>query len=269
MVHRHLRLSSRPSDRAKVRRRRAWPGSESRDPVIRIASDMGEGGDYWVPARASPASSHARLQGAVAGLAWPGRQLVGVGAVPPERGDVARGADANLICFVFIASTMFERMLADPFREWLPDVAADAVVVDPSNIGAEAQRNLWSFSITSEMAAALSIADVEAFAAEVADARRAWLSARGAGPMVLYWWHDTMAGQLRFSLVSAVHGRLPFGCHVIPAASFRVIAGEWLKSPHLDGIPWSEFRELSPGEESTLDDEPPPLNLPVWSLRLP
>jgi hypothetical protein len=148
----------------------------------------------------------------------------------------------------------------------LPDVAADAVVVDPDNIAAEAHGNQWSFSITLEEAAAVSIADVEAFAAAVAEARSAWLSARGAGPMVLYWWHDEQAGQLRFSLVSAAHGRLPFECHVIPAASVRVIAQAWLTSPYREGIPWSATRRVAAGEEDT---EQPPLNLPVWSLRLP
>ena len=159
-------------------------------------------------------------------------------------------------------------MVANPFPEWLPDVVADAVVVDPSNIAAEAHGNQWSFSITPEMAAAVSIADVEAFAAGVADARRAWLSARGAGPMVLYWWHDEQAGRLRFSLVSAAHGRLPFGRCVIPAASFRVIAEEWLKSPYLGGIPWAEPRPLAAGEEEQ-ETAPPPLSLPVWSLQVP
>jgi hypothetical protein len=157
-------------------------------------------------------------------------------------------------------------MAANPFPAWLPDVAADAVVVDPGNIAAEAHGNQWSFSITLEQAAAVSIADVEAFAAAVAEARRAWLSARGAGPMVLYWWHDEQAGQLTFSLVSAAHGRLPFGCRVIPAASFRVVAQAWLTSPYLEGIPWSATRPVAAGEEDT---EPPPLDLPVWSVRLP
>jgi hypothetical protein len=167
-----------------------------------------------------------------------------------------------------VAPWRAERMVAIPFTDWLPDVVADSVVVDPIDIVAEANGNQWSFSITSEIAAAASVADVEAFAAAVADARSAWLLARGAGPMVLYWWHDKQAGQLRFSLVSAVHGRLPFGSRVIPAASFRLIAEEWLKSPYLDGIPWAELRPLAAGEEEQ-DAEPAPPSLRVWSSQLP
>jgi hypothetical protein len=157
-------------------------------------------------------------------------------------------------------------MAENPLPGWLAEVTADAVVVDPDDINAEANANLWRFSISAEMAAAMTVADVEAFATAVADARSAWLRANGAGPMVLYWWHDAMAGQLRFSLVSATHGRLPFGCVVIPAVSLRVIADEWLTSPYLEGIPRSELSEPPAGEE---DQEPPPLNLPVWSVRLP
>ena len=159
-------------------------------------------------------------------------------------------------------------MAAKPLAEWLAEVAADAVTVDPDDINAEANGNLWGFSITAEMAAAMTIADVETFAAGVANARRAWLLQHSAGPMVLYWWHDAMAGQLRFSMVSAAHGRLPFGCNVIPAVGLRVIADEWLKSPYLDGISWSELSPAPAGEPDQ-DSEPPPLNLPVWSLRLP
>jgi hypothetical protein len=91
-------------------------------------------------------------------------------------------------------------MTANPFPEWLADAAADAVIVDPGDIAAEAQGNQWSFSLSADMAAVVTVADVETFSTGVADARRAWLAARGAGPMVLYWWHDRQAGQLRFSL---------------------------------------------------------------------
>jgi hypothetical protein len=160
-------------------------------------------------------------------------------------------------------------MTANPFPEWLAEVAAAAVIVDPGDIAAEAHGNQWSFSISAETAAAMTVADVETFAAGVAEARRDWLAARRAGPMVLYWWHDRQAGQLRLSLVSAAHGRLPFGACVTPAASLRVIAEEWLKSPYLEGIPWAETRPVTASEKDEWEAEPSQLSLPVWSLRLP
>jgi hypothetical protein len=103
-------------------------------------------------------------------------------------------------------------MTANPFPEWLPEVAADAVRIDPADISAEARGNQWSFSLTPEEAAAVSVADVT------------------------------------------------------PAADFREIAAAWLGSPYLHGIPWTALRPPAPGEEAV---EPPPPDLPVWSLRLP
>ena len=100
-------------------------------------------------------------------------------------------------------------MTANPFPDWLAEVAADGMIVDPGDIAREARENQWSFSLTAEMAVSVTIADLETFAAGVADVRRHWLSARRSAPMMLYWWHDGQAGQLRFSLVSAAHARLP------------------------------------------------------------
>jgi hypothetical protein len=157
-------------------------------------------------------------------------------------------------------------MTANPFPEWLAEVATDAVIERPDDIDAEARGNLWSFSLSPEQAACVAVADVEAFAAGVVEGRRAWLADCGGGPMVLYWWHDAQAGQLRFSLVSSAHGRLPFACVVVPAESLSAVAADWLSSPHLYGVPSSELRALLPDE---IPPDPPPLILPVWSVVLP
>jgi hypothetical protein len=156
--------------------------------------------------------------------------------------------------------------MTNPFPQWLPEVSAAAVVIDPDAINAEANGNLWGFGLTREQADGVSVADVVGFAAAVADARRAWLSAHSAAPMVLYWWHDAQAGQLRFSLVSAAHGHLPFGCRVIAAASLRAVMEAWLQSPYLHGIPWDAVSPPAPEAEVA---QAPPFELPVWSLELP
>ena len=161
-------------------------------------------------------------------------------------------------------------MAANPFHEWLTEVATDAVVVRPDDIGAECMGNLWRFSLSPEQAAAVTPADVANFASAVADGREAWLSARGAGPMVLYWWHDEQAGLLRFSLVSAVHGTLPFACEVIQASSLEEIAADWLGSQTLHGIPWNALHVVpwNSLRDPTPDEELPPRVLPVWSVVL-
>ena len=158
------------------------------------------------------------------------------------------------------------KVATNPFSEWLKDVASDDVVVNHSNIEAEACGNLWSFSLSLEEAADVSVADVEEFAANVAESRRDGLLRRGAGPMLLYWWHDEQAGQLRFSLVSTVHGRLPFGCEVLAVARLGEIAGDWLRSPHVSGIRRDELFRVTSDQQAP---EPIRLVLRVWSLQLP
>jgi hypothetical protein len=46
--------------------------------------------------------------------------------------------------------------------------------------------------------------------------------------MRFYCWHDTQAGQLRFSLVSACHAALPFECPIEPAADLAVVIWSFL-----------------------------------------
>lgn len=156
-------------------------------------------------------------------------------------------------------------MHTKPFSERLRDVLADAIVMRPDDIAAEAHGNQSSFSLSRAEAAGISVAEVEAFAVEVANGRRAWLAARGADPMILYWWHDSQAGQLRCSLVSVSHRRLPFGCRTMQVPHFSDIAADWLGSQHLDGIPLDEL-DLSVSSEAV---DPTPSLLPFWSTRLP
>ncbi|MEX1094860.1 MAG: hypothetical protein WED34_02365 [Planctomycetales bacterium] len=157
-------------------------------------------------------------------------------------------------------------VVANPFPVWLAELAAEAVVVQPDDVTAEARGNLWSFSLSPRQASVVFPADVETFAESVAEARRAWLSAHAAGPMILYWWHDEQSAQLQFSLVSASHGWLPFGCEIVPAASFREVASGWLGSPYLHGIPSHEFR---PSRSTDAVPDPPVTVLRVWSLQMP
>lgn len=156
--------------------------------------------------------------------------------------------------------------MSNPFPGWLAEVAADAVVVEPDDMMAEADGNLWSFSLTPEQAAAVTVDEVESFAAGVAEGRRSWHIAHHAGSMVFYWWHDLQAGQLRFSLVSASHGQLPFNCDVVPAESLATIVSAWLASPYLHGIPWSSLQPSSSKEPGTdLSNG----RQPVWSRLIP
>lgn len=138
-------------------------------------------------------------------------------------------------------------MTANPFPEWLAEVAADGVVVCPDDMIAEARGNLWCFGLDDEQRAAVAAAEVEGFVRAVAAARGRWLVERGAGPMRYYCWHDAQAGQLRLSLVSAGPGPLPFGCPVDLAAE-------------LDGVVRDFIGAV---------DVVPPAPLPVWVAVVP
>ena len=59
-----------------------------------------------------------------------------------------------------------------------------------------------------------------------------WEKLRGNPPMYFYCWHDAQVRQLRFSLVSAWHGRLPFACAIdetatLAAVAERIVHGDW------------------------------------------
>ncbi|UYC10449.1 hypothetical protein [Xanthomonas sp. CFBP 8445] len=114
---------------------------------------------------------------------------------------------------------------------WLQQAAAAAIVVDGDAIQHEAQANLWAFSPREDQAAGVDVASVVRCVEAVADDRQATLRAQGAPSMIFYCWHDGQARQLRFSLVSAAHGRLPFGVPIqqtsLPALIARIVQTDW------------------------------------------
>lgn len=119
-------------------------------------------------------------------------------------------------------------MATNPFPAWLAEVAADAVVVRPDDITAEARGNLWTFGLDDEQRAVVTPDEVEEFVRVIARARGQWLAERGAGPMRFYCWHDTQARQLRFSLVSAEQVALPFACPVATTADLAAVVRDFL-----------------------------------------
>ena len=108
----------------------------------------------------------------------------------------------------------------------------DAIVVDLDDIHHEALANMWSFSPDDDAASDLRPEDLARFVGQVLEARRRRLVADGHAAMLFYCWHDAQTRQLRFSLVSAAHGRLPFRIalqhEATPMASAeRIVHGDW------------------------------------------
>lgn len=155
---------------------------------------------------------------------------------------------------------------SDLIRSWFEDAVDGAVVFDVRDINAEANRNLRYFDVPPGMAAPPDVTDVEAFVANVVEARRHHLQSLESSSVAMYWWHDELAGQLRYSLVSASHRRLPFAARVKQVESVGSIAAEWLSSPWLHGIP---FEHLSCETELKPPRRERRYTVRVWSVLLP
>lgn len=108
------------------------------------------------------------------------------------------------------------------FRQMAVHGVDDEIVIDAADINHEASSNLWCFSPCDDEFQGLSAAALVDFINQVMTARREKLS--GNSSMLFYCWHDAQTRQLRFSLVSSTHGRLPFGCAIDPSTELAAIA---------------------------------------------
>ncbi|MGK5055474.1 hypothetical protein ACQ4WY_00880 [Janthinobacterium sp. LB2P49] len=136
----------------------------------------------------------------------------------------------------------------------------DAVEIDPDNINHEAMTNMWSFSPTDEETPQIHAADIVEFIDQVIAARS---SALKGEDMLFYCWHDAQCRQLRFSLVSRSHGRLPFRREVRETQDLalivdRVVNGDWRNAHFMQ----------APSEEGD-EQEQAPFVLPVFVVPVP
>ena len=142
-------------------------------------------------------------------------------------------------------------------NKWLALAQDDAVAIDSSDINQEAMTNMWRFSPTDEELPEIHAADIIAFISQVIAARR---NALGTDDMLFYCWHDAQCGQLRFSLVSRSHGRLPFRCavretHDLALIVHSVVNEDWHGDGDGDAAPHDTLEHL-------------PFVLPVFVLPL-
>ncbi|MBB5884696.1 hypothetical protein DYQ93_07190 [Xanthomonas sp. LMG 8992] len=115
---------------------------------------------------------------------------------------------------------------------WLQQAADAVIVIDGDDIQHEANANLWAFSPRDAQSTGIDVGSMTLFVEAVADHRQATLRAQGAPAMTFYCWHDGQARQLRFSLVSSAHGRLPFRVPIqqtpLPVIVERIVQADWL-----------------------------------------
>lgn len=144
--------------------------------------------------------------------------------------------------------------------KWFDMAKDDAVEIDPDDINHEARTNMWSFSPTDEETPQITAADMIDFIGQVIAARS---SALAGEDMLFYCWHDAQCRQLRFSLVSRSHGRLPFRCELRETQDLaliveRVVDGDWR----------NEHFMQAPSEEGD-EQEQAPFILPVFVAPVP
>ncbi|MDZ5633528.1 hypothetical protein [Janthinobacterium sp. GMG1] len=143
---------------------------------------------------------------------------------------------------------------------WLEMARSDEVLVDADDINHEANTNMWSFSPTEEETPQIHAADIVAFIGELI---AACSSALIGEDMLFYCWHDAQCRQLRYSLVSRSHGRLPFRCELretqdLALIADRVVNGDWRNEHYMQ----------APPEEGD-EQEPAPFILPVFVIPVP
>ncbi|WP_257572372.1 hypothetical protein [Janthinobacterium sp. UMAB-60] len=151
-------------------------------------------------------------------------------------------------------------MISTVLTNWLTVAKDDPVEIDPDDISHEARTNMWSFSPTDEETPQIHAADIVAFIGEVIAARR---SALAGEAMLFYCWHDAQCRQLRFSLVSRSHGRLPFRCALqetqdLSLIAERVVNGDWRNEAFMQ----------APSEDGD-EQEQVPFVLPVFVVAVP
>ena len=165
--------------------------------------------------------------------------------------------------------------MAMTFLDALIEVTSDTILVDRSPAGAmrEARTNLWMFAMTQEQARETATAQVEQFVRAVLEARsREIVTRHGGHAMSFYCWCDEQAAQLRFGLVSVLHGRLPFDCPIIPASDLRTIVVRFLDLPDHDGIPLDGGMPpgvVNNGRSATETADSAQQPLAVWIRQLP
>ena len=145
-------------------------------------------------------------------------------------------------------------------NNWLAMAKDDAVEIDPDDINHEAMTNMWSFSPTDEETPQIHAAEIVAFIGELIAARR---SALAGEEMLFYCWHDTQCRQLRFSLVSRSHGRLPFRCELRETQDVSLIAERAVNGD------WRNENPMQAPSEQGDEEEAAPFILPVFVVAVP
>lgn len=148
-------------------------------------------------------------------------------------------------------------------QSWLDELQADGIFLSDEP-AAGARENLWCISLPTELG--LEVSEWVDFLQRAVEIRRTLAELQPVRPVTFYVWHDEVAGQLRFSTAHCTRNNLPFGAGTALVEHPEEIIREFVDSPYVNGIPWTELKEISLDE---LDERPTGgAAFPVWAVEL-
>ncbi|WP_422380249.1 hypothetical protein [Marinicellulosiphila megalodicopiae] len=85
------------------------------------------------------------------------------------------------------------------------------VIINSTELNNEAHENMYTFGISERDIKDWGTESINQF---IIECRDLYLSKKPNIPMIFYSWFDNQAGQLRISMVSSSHNKLPFGSRI-------------------------------------------------------
>jgi hypothetical protein len=106
----------------------------------------------------------------------------------------------------------------------------------------EFNSNCWHINGSREEIQSLDLDEWKAYIRHLINDRQKQLNASPVQTdLLIYIWHDEMAGQLRFNVISANHPKLPLACNYVEAGLDEII-DPFIKDEYPGIIPFSEVK---------------------------
>jgi hypothetical protein len=148
-------------------------------------------------------------------------------------------------------------------------IAEQIFITDNSNdIDKEIDKNYWLITGTNEQISSLTSTEwLDYFNRLIVNRQCQLNNSKVKTDLVFYCYHDELAGQLRFNIISATHTKLPFGCKYIEDTLENVL-NAFINDKYNGSIPWGELKPISKDETEMLEKEKNEYILKVYIKRL-
>lgn len=147
---------------------------------------------------------------------------------------------------------------------WIAEVAAEPLVLEPTDRRVEWETNTWSLGAADEDRSSLSVAEVVAAFERTAAAIRERIHDLGfSGVATFYVWHDEQAGQLCCSTGSVPPDALPFSGTYAASDDLGPIVEGFLADSEPGFIAWPDLDDVQSLSEKT-ESEPEIVSFDVW-----